>query len=94
MVYILLTAAARYQKLISLPIAINRDVPEVKSVLLGMAIMFKAIVLFIFLYLTWASVNTAIGRSAGLGKRFLPASLAAVFGVLILYLFKLWRYRV
>jgi len=56
--------------------------------------MFKAIVLFIFLYLTWASVNTAIGRSAGLGKQFLPLSLAAVFLALILYLLKLWRYHV
>ena len=93
MVYILLTVAARYQSLINLPIAINRDVPEVKSVLLEMAIMFKAIVLFIFLYLTWAGVNTAIGRSTGLGKLFLPISLGAVFLALILYVHKLWRYR-
>lgn len=94
MEYIVFTAAARHQRLISLPIAINRDLPEVKSVLLGMAITFKAIVLFMLLYLTWAGVNTAIGRSAGLGKQFLPISLAAVFLALIFYLHKLWRYCV
>lgn len=92
-VYALLTAASRYQKLMSIPIRVNRDAREVKSLLLNMAITFKAIVLLILLYLTWGSVNIAIGSSTSLAKGFLPFSLAAVFLVLGVYLVKLWRYR-
>jgi uncharacterized membrane protein len=92
-IYILLTMASRYQNLINIPMAVARDAPEVQSLLLGMSTLLKAILLCIFLYLTWATVNTATGRLHGLGTLFPPASIAVVFITLGFYLFKLRRYR-
>src|ERR1700689_3906812 len=70
--YILITVSSRYQRLINVPIAIDRDAPEVQRLLQSMSITLKMVVLFVFAYLEWAVVNTALGRSAGLGKLFLP----------------------
>jgi uncharacterized membrane protein YidH (DUF202 family) len=92
-IYILLTIASRYQKRINIPISVDRDAPEVQSLLLGMSILLKTIVLYIFLYLAWANVNIAMGRRDSLGKPFVPACLAAVFVPMGLYMFKLRRYR-
>jgi hypothetical protein len=88
--YILMTVASRYQRLINVPMALDRDAPEVRRLLQSMSITLKMLVLFVFAYLEWANVNTALGRSAGLGKLFLPISLVAVFLPLGLYLQKLW----
>jgi uncharacterized membrane protein len=87
--YILITVASRYQRLINVPMAIDRDAPEVQRLLQSMSITLKMVVLFVFAYLEWADVNTALGRSAGLGELFLPISLVAVFLPLGLYLRKL-----
>jgi uncharacterized membrane protein YidH (DUF202 family) len=72
---------------------VDRDAPEVQSLLLGMSILLKTMVLWMLLYIAWANVNTAMGRGEGLGKPFLPVSLAAVFLPLGLYIFKLRRCR-
>jgi len=92
-IYVLLTGASRYQQLINLPMKIDRNAPQAQSLLLKMSILLKAILLSIFVYILWVSMNTALGRSEGLGKQFLPVSLAAVFFTLGFYLFKLRRYR-
>ncbi len=64
-----------------------------ESLLLKMSILLKAILLSIFVYMLWVSISTAWGRSEGLGKPFLPISLAAVFFTLGFYLFKVRSYR-
>ncbi len=92
--YILLTVTSRYQELINVPVAIDRDAPEVRQLLLSMSIMLKAVLLFVLAYIEWANVNTALGHSGGLGTLFLPISLAAVVLPLGFYLRKLRRHRI
>ncbi len=87
--YILMTVTARYQRLINVPMAIDREAPEVKRLLQSMSITLKMVLLFVFVYMEWAQVNTALARSSGLGNLFLPISLVAVFLPLGLYLQKL-----
>jgi uncharacterized membrane protein len=91
--YILMTVTSRYQRLINVPMAIDRDAPEVQRLLQSMSITLKMVVLFVFAYVEWAKVNTALGRSSGLGKQFLPISLIAVFLPLGLYLQKLRKHQ-
>jgi uncharacterized membrane protein len=91
--FLLLTIVSRYQGLINVPMAIERDAPEVQRLLQSMSIVLKVVVLLVFLYLEWRQVNTALGRTRGLGKLFLPVSLVAVFLPLGYYLRKLWAYR-
>lgn len=91
--YILMTITSRYPRLINVPMAIDRDAPEVQRLLQSMSITLKTVLLFVFVYIEWAKVNMALGRSSGLGKLFLPISLAAVFLPLCLYLQKLRNYQ-
>ncbi len=86
--YILMTITSRYQRLINVPMAIDRDAPEVQRLLQSMSITLKMVLLFVFVYIEWTQVNTALGRSSGLGKPFLPISLVAIFLPLGLYLQK------
>jgi len=92
--YLLLTTAARYQRLINLPIRVDRDLPEVRKLLLTMTICMKAVMMLMLAYISWAGINTALGRAEGLGRMFLPLFLAATFAPVIFFTRKLQRYRV
>jgi uncharacterized membrane protein len=92
--YLLLTAASRYQRLINLPVRVDRDLPAVRKLLLTMAIWMKATIMLMFAYISWAGINTALGRTQGLGRMFLPLFLAATFAPVIFFTRKLQRYRV
>jgi len=74
--YLLLTAASRYQRLINLPVRVDRDLPEVRKLLLTMAICMKAVIMLMFAYISWAGINTALGRAQGLGRMFFHFSLS------------------
>lgn len=91
--YILLTAASRYQRLINVPIAVDRDLPEVQRLLLNMSITLKTVLLLVFVYIVSRNVDTALGRADGLGKQFLPVFLLTIFLPVTVYLMKLSRYR-
>ncbi len=90
-IYILLSAASRYQSLLNIPLTIDRSLPEVQRFLRSMAIKLKVVVLFIFLYIEWANVETALGHSVGLGRWFLPISVVAILLTLGFYFHKLRR---
>lgn len=92
--YLLLTAASRYQRLINLPVRVDRNLPAVKKLLLTMAICLKAILTLMLAYISWAGINTALGKAQGLGPMFLPLFLAATLVPLIFFTRKLQRYRV
>ena len=92
--YLLLTATARYPRIANVPFAIDRDAPEVQRLLQSMSITLKTVILFVFAYMEWASVNTALGHSAGLGKLFLPLSLVSVILPLGVYMQRLRRHKI
>ena len=92
-IYVLATAATYFTRLVNLPIEIDRDSPDVQRVLTSFAIAMKLSCLLVFLYITGATVRTALGRSAGLGGAFLPVSLIATFSPTGYYLLRLRRYE-
>jgi uncharacterized membrane protein len=91
--YVTLTAASRYQKLINVPFTIDRNAPAVRQILLSMSIALKAVAQVAFVYMIWMSVNTALGRANGLGILFAPVFLLATSAPIVFYLLKLRRYR-
>jgi uncharacterized membrane protein len=46
----------------------------------------KSVILIIFSYLSFQTINTASGATSGLDKSFLPISLLITFGVIIIYI--------
>jgi len=91
--YAMLTLASRYQGLINVPMAIDRNAPEVRRLLLRMSLTLKLTMLMVFGYLTWSTVNVALGLATGLGRQFLGISLGLIFVPVIgfLYALRAWR---
>jgi hypothetical protein len=51
----------------------------------------KAEIMCMFAFLTWTAVAVVQGRSQGLGTWFLPVTLVAIFGTVVLYLVRIRR---
>jgi len=92
-VYLLMTAAARYQQLVSVPFEIDRDRPEVKQLLLQMTIVLKTILMVLLAALLWIIVHTPVGRMRTAGRGFLIVFLIAMLAPTLVYVRKLSRYR-
>jgi hypothetical protein len=92
--YLLLTAAARFQRLIYfVPAEMGRSSPQVRQLLLSMIIVLKAVMALLSAYLVWALVKVMLGHARSLNPRFLTLFVLCVPVPLILYTVKLRRYR-
>jgi di/tricarboxylate transporter len=90
-VAILLTVAESYQRLINIPIKVDRESPQVRGLLRSMVIALKAVITLIFVWIVDLTMRTAVGEANGLGRAFLPVFLGATFAPMIYYLVKLKR---
>jgi len=92
-IYLLLTFAARYQQLVSVPFEIDRDRPEVKQLLLQMTIVLKTILMVLLAGLLWIILHTPLGRMRTAGRGFLVVFLIAMLAPTMVYVRKLSRFR-
>ena len=92
--YALLTAAARYTKLASVPFTIDRDDPNVDALLKEMVLVVKAGVMLTFAFILWSSIRTALAQAGGLSLLFVPLNLLLVVGPALGYTVALWKYRI
>lgn len=53
----------------------------------------KLIIISVFLYIQWQTVQTARGLSTGLGWLFLPVSIAALFGIPGYFIYKMVKLK-
>lgn len=88
---ITLTLAEKNQRLINIPISVDRDSPEVRRLLRRMVIALKAVITVTFVWIVDLTMRTAMGEASGLGRAFLPVFLGATFTPVIYYLVKLKR---
>jgi uncharacterized membrane protein len=90
-VAIVLTAAEKYQRLINIPMSVDRDSPQARHLLRSMMIALKAVIVLIFFWIVDVTMRTALGEARGLGRAFLPLFLAGLLLPLVYYLTKLSR---
>lgn len=88
---ILLTVAETRQRLINIPMKVDRNSPEVRRLLRSMVITLKSVITISFAWIVDSTMRTALGEAAGLGRAFLPIFLCSTFAPLIYYLVKLHR---
>lgn len=81
---ILLTVAESYQRLINIPMNVDRDSPAVRRLLRSMVIAMKAAITVSFLWIVDSTMKTAVGAADGLGRAFLPVFAGAI-GVPVVY---------
>ncbi len=89
--FILLTIAESYQRLINIPIKVDRESPAVRQLLRRMVIAMKVVVTVAFAWIVDRTIRTALGEARGLGIAFLPVFLAGVLGPVVFYVVKLKR---
>jgi uncharacterized membrane protein len=84
--YLLMTILSGYPNLYNYPVKIT---PENAVIQFSLASRFmrilKVLILILFLYICYKTINTAMGLSAGLGKAFLPVFLILITGSIIIY---------
>ena len=88
---VVLTVAESRQRLINIPMSIDRNSPEVRQLLRSMVIVMKAVMTVAFAWIVDLTMRTAVGEANGLGRAFLPAFLGRVIAPIVYYLVKLVR---
>jgi uncharacterized membrane protein len=88
---VLLTIAESYQRLINIPIKVNRELPEVRRVLRSLAITMKAVIAVSSVWVIDLTMRTAVGAENGLGRAFVPLFPGALIVPIVYYLVKLAR---
>jgi len=58
-----------------------------------MIIILKTAIVLIFAYIVWQTIQTALGKSNGLGAEFMPVFLILIFGTIGFHLFKAYQAR-
>ncbi len=81
---ILLTVAETNQRLINIPISVDRESPEVRQILRSMVIAMKAVISLSFAWIVDGTI-----RGSGLGRAFLPVFLTTTLAPVIYFLLKL-----
>ena len=88
---ILLTVAESYQRLINVPMKVDRDSPEVRRLLRSMVIAMKAVITVSFVWIVDLTMRIALGEANGLDRAFPPLFLGSIFAPMIIHLVKLYR---
>jgi uncharacterized membrane protein len=60
---------------------------------ISMLAMLKVLIAILFAYVTWMTIRTATGESAGIGRMFLPLFLGAIFVTVFAHLVAAHRAR-
>ncbi len=87
--WLLLTFAAKYNKLINLPINVNRDHPTIQRAIVNFSIVLKLVIVGTMAFLCMQTLRVAKGEATGIGSVFLVLIGVATVLVLVLYMGKL-----
>jgi uncharacterized membrane protein len=87
--YILMTIIEQFPQIYNYPVEINEENAERQyRNAVRLIRLLKTVVLIIFSFLSFKTIQTATGKSSGLGKAFLPVFLLITFGIIIIYIVK------
>ena len=87
--FALLTVAGKYQRLVNIPVKVDREAPEVRRVIRSLTIVIKAVLSAGFFWITHVTIGIAMKQRAAMGRGFLPVFLAAVLAPVIYYCVRL-----
>jgi uncharacterized membrane protein len=88
-IYIVITVLESYPYIYNYPVKITPQNAYRQYTMATRLMRFlKTVVLIMFSFLTYQTIEVALGNKYGMGKILLPVFLIAVFGILIVYLVK------
>jgi hypothetical protein len=92
--YIGLSLLGRYPHIYNYPFKLTRqNVERQYRAARALLAALKAEIVWLFAYITWRTIQTAMGDAGGLGRAFLPVLLAVLFGTLGIYFYLARRIR-
>jgi uncharacterized membrane protein len=84
--YLMLTVMVAFPQLYNYPVTITQQNAQVQYRLATRFVrILKTIILLSFIIICNKTIDTAIGKAAGLGKAFMPVFLIIIFGSIIIY---------
>jgi uncharacterized membrane protein len=83
--FILLTVAGYKQRLVNIPVKVDREAPEAKRLIRSLAIATKAALSAGFFWITHVTIAIALGQRTAMGRVFLPLFLTAVAAPVFYY---------
>jgi uncharacterized membrane protein len=87
--YILMTIVEQFPQIYNYPVEITEENAERQyRNAVRLIRLLKTLILIIFSFISYKTIQTATGGSAGLGKAFLPVFLLTTFGIIIFYIVK------
>jgi uncharacterized membrane protein len=89
LLWLLLTVINRYPHIFNFPVKITPENAETQyRIATRMIRILKCVLLIMFSFISYRTIQTALGNEAGLGKIFLPVFLVLTFGIVIIYFYK------
>lgn len=93
-VSLIMTAVSRFPHISSAPIEITpANATRVYRLIRFQTIWLKAVLSFVFAYISWRMVGQALGSVQGLGSAFLPLTILAVGSAVVWFYFELRQQR-
>jgi uncharacterized membrane protein len=90
--YLLLTALSFFPGRFSYPVTVtDRSRSQLYAIAIAMLGWLKVEVISIFAYITWVTIQVALGLSAGLGSVFLPLVLVVVAATVVIGIVQMRR---
>ena len=84
--YLLMTILESFPHIYNFPVEITADNAVTQYTLATRLIrILKTVILIIFSFLSYKTITTATGETAGLGKAFLPVFLLVTLGIIVVY---------
>jgi uncharacterized membrane protein len=93
--YILLTVLSRFHRLLRFSWPFNATTEEAyrrqARIARSLYCWCKFEIVWLFTYISWATIRVGLGKAQGLGRAFLPVVLIVVGGTIMVHL--VWAYR-
>ena len=92
--YALLTILSRFPHIYNYPVRITEENAE-RQYRIARSLMYwmKAEIVWLFTYIEWQSIQTALGRSSGLGVLMTPVTLVILFATAVVHYLRMRRAR-
>ena len=93
-VSLIMTVVSRFPHISSVPIEVTAaNAARVYRLVRFQTVWLKAVLSFVFAYMSWRMVGQALGTAQGLGSAFLPLTVVAVGSAVVWFYFELRQQR-
>ena len=93
-VYVGMTIVARYPQIYNYPVRITQQNAQRQYLLARFLIgWIKTVVIWMFAYISWRTMQVALGRAEGLGPLSLIIFLTFIFGAIGIYFYRAYKAR-